>query len=207
MFYTIYKTTNLVNGKFYIGKHKTTNLNDGYLGSGKLLKRAIQKYGTENFHREILHVCESEKQMNALEKILVVPDVEINYNLCDGGQGGFSYIYRNKLYVKAGWKHTEETKIKISLNHADVSRENHPFFGKKLSQEHKKKLTFAGKKHTKETIEKLRISGKSRTGTKSSQYGTCWVTNGLENKKIKKEELDFWSNKGYTKGRITNNAR
>lgn len=207
MFYTIYKTTNLINGKFYIGKHKTKNLNDGYLGSGKLLKRAIRKYGIENFHREILHVCESEKQMNALEKILVVPDAEINYNLCDGGQGGFSYIYRNKLYPKSGWKHTEETKRKISLNLPDISGEKNPFYGKKLSEDHKKKLTFAGKKHTKETIEKLRISGKSRTGTKSSQYDTCWVTNGSENKKIKKETLDFYLDQGYIKGRITNNAR
>lgn len=82
MLYTIYKTINLLNGKHYIGKHQTKDLNDGYLGSGKILKYAISKYGIENFHKEILFICESEKQMNILEKILVVPDPEISYNLC-----------------------------------------------------------------------------------------------------------------------------
>lgn len=47
VFYFIYCTTNMVNGKIYVGKHKTTRLNDGYIGSGKLLKHAINKYGRE----------------------------------------------------------------------------------------------------------------------------------------------------------------
>ena len=154
MFYTIYKTTNIINGKFYIGKHQTKNLHDGYLGSGKLLKRAIKKYGIDNFHKEILHVCESEKQMNDLEKILVVPDDEINYNLCSGGHGGFGYINRAKTkedYVEAGklgglalkgkkFGKRPEHSIRMKEMIANGKVKMPSTKNRKLSDEHKEKL-------------------------------------------------------------------
>ena len=65
--YLVYKTTNLVNGKIYIGKHETDNLDDGYLGSGKILRKAIEKYGEQNFKREILFECSTREEMNAKE--------------------------------------------------------------------------------------------------------------------------------------------
>jgi hypothetical protein len=64
--YIVYKTTNLVNGKFYIGVHKQDFflpiIFDGYLGSGLMLKRAIKKYGEENFIRETLHIFYTAKE-------------------------------------------------------------------------------------------------------------------------------------------------
>ena len=96
LYYTVYKITNKLNEKFYIGKHQTNNLDDGYMGSGKLLKQAIKKYGIEFFSKEILHVFKTEEEMNAKEKELVIIS-EQSYNLCEGGQGGFSFINKNKL--------------------------------------------------------------------------------------------------------------
>lgn len=92
MYYVIYKTTNTINGKYYIGKHKTNNLDDGYIGSGRLLLRAVKKYGKENFKTEILETHNNEQDLNEAEKRLVTPNIETNYNLCPGGQGGFGYI-------------------------------------------------------------------------------------------------------------------
>lgn len=91
MHYIIYKTTCLTSGKYYIGKHKTLNLNDGYLGSGLLLKKAIIKYGKNNFIREILFECQNKDELNVLER-QIVDDALVkdggSYNLALGGQGG-----------------------------------------------------------------------------------------------------------------------
>ena len=95
MKYTIYKVTNTLNGKIYIGKHQTKDLNDGYMGSGKYLKRAIQKHGIENFIKEILYIFNTEAEMNAREAELVSEEFclrEDTYNICVGGHGGFSYV-------------------------------------------------------------------------------------------------------------------
>ena len=102
-YYTIYKVTNKINGKFYIGKHQTKKLNDHYYGSGKKLLAAIKKYGKENFSKEILFVFETEQEMNDKEKELITeefvkrPDT---YNVGVGGEGGPHF---------KGRKHTEET--------------------------------------------------------------------------------------------------
>lgn len=90
--FTIYRVTNKVNGKIYIGKHQTKNLEDGYMGSGKNLKRAIKKYGIENFTKEILFIFDTEEEMNSKEKELVTEEFclrEDTYNICEGGKGGW----------------------------------------------------------------------------------------------------------------------
>lgn len=112
MFYTVYKITNTINGKYYIGMHQTKVLNDGYMGSGKRLKLAIKKYGIENFTKEILHIFDNENDMRNKEKELVVISEE-SYNLCDGGKGGFGYLNRSGKALRTGMKHSEESKKKM----------------------------------------------------------------------------------------------
>ena len=213
MLYTIYKITNKINKKFYIGMHKTYNLDDGYMGSGKLIKRAIQKYGLENFTKEILFVFDNEDDMKNKEKELVVI-TEQSYNLCEGGKGGFGYINENfsgadKKINQARNIHNEKYKNDIEYRTKCIQsykkRSSNEKFRKKLSdglKEHYKNNEghFKGKTHSLETIKKMQKS--KNIGTQNSQYGTCWITNGTENKKIKKELLNIFIPLGYYKGRV-----
>lgn len=68
--YTVYKITNKLNEKYYIGVHKTDNPYDNYMGSGKAIKNAIEKYGVENFTKEILLVTQTKEEAYSLEKDL-----------------------------------------------------------------------------------------------------------------------------------------
>ena len=61
---------------------------------------------------------------------------------------------------------------------------------------------FSGKTHNKETKSKMSKKASERTGKKNSQFGTCWITNGVNNKKIKKEDISVYLKDGYKKGRI-----
>ena len=115
MYYTIYKITNKIDSKFYIGMHKTNNLDDGYMGSGKLIRRAIEKYGLENFTKEILHIFDNEEDMKNKEKELVIIN-EMSYNLCEGGHGGFSYVNRSGLNNANKDKEVISKKLSKSLS-------------------------------------------------------------------------------------------
>lgn len=211
MFYTIYKITNIINGKYYIGKHQTKNLDDGYMGSGKLLKRAIEKHGVENFKKEILHIFDNEVDMNLKEKELVIIS-ESTYNLNEGGNGGFGFInskgFNNKRRSVEAEKRRAASVSKFRKQRCKDSDEL--AWMKKISQKGSASVKekypngiWKGRKHSLKTIEKMKqLSIGKQSGEKNSQFGTCWVTNGTENKKIKKEDLNRYLELGYNKGRI-----
>src|SRR6056297_214800 len=95
MNYIIYQITNLVSGKCYVGCHQTANLDDGYFGSGKCLQHAINKYGKENFKKEVLHNFSTQEEMFEKEAEIVNEDFVNNkntYNLKTGGFGGWSHL-------------------------------------------------------------------------------------------------------------------
>lgn len=87
-YHYIYKTTNILNENFYIGKHSTDVIEDGYIGSGLILRRAIEKYGKENFSREILQFCIDEVDLNEAEKKILTIETITDpkcYNIALGG--------------------------------------------------------------------------------------------------------------------------
>ena len=120
----IYKTTNLVNGKIYIGQD--THNNPRYLGSGKILHLAFQKYGIENFIKEIVEVCESPEMLNQREEFWISyyksTDRKIGYNIANGGNGGDTIS-----------NHPE--KEEIGKRHSDWMIENNPTRGRKKTED------------------------------------------------------------------------
>jgi hypothetical protein len=139
--YTVYKTTNIINGTIYIGVHKTNDINDTYIGSGKLLKMAIKKYGRDSFKKEILHIFDNSQDAYLKESELVselfILDKN-NYNLAVGGVPTTDF-YPNRKYL---------------------SGKNHPMWGKKQSEEsnRKRSQTQTGKKMSVESSIKKSIS-------------------------------------------------
>jgi GIY-YIG catalytic domain len=218
MKYTIYKITNKLNDKIYIGKHQTKDLNDGYMGSGKLLRRAQEKYGIENFVKEILHVFDTEVEMNAKEAELVSDEFclrEDTYNICTGGQGGFSYINNNpdkfltEKRLASLWTNKERTERRKQKYKTDEEfRKRHyeiTIAAGKKARENNPLGTFYGKKHSDEA--KKIIGAKNSiamSGSGNSQHGTMWITNGVESLKIKSVDL---IPEGWYKGRVIKNRR
>ncbi len=87
-YYTLYQITNKLNGMIYIGSHKTTNINDGYYGSGKNIKKMIKELGKDSFEKKILTYYDTNEEMLIAEKIMVNREfIERNdtYNLIIGG--------------------------------------------------------------------------------------------------------------------------
>ena len=204
--YFVYKTTNLKNGKFYVGVHETYNLNGGYLGSGKVLRNSIYFHGKENFKREIIEFCEDKKSMYEKEKELATEELVNNIkcmNLTVGGVGFIDDEKHRKISSYGGKARAK--KIKEDPEFRDI---HNKIVGETMRKNHMlgkiKYNTFTGKKHSEETKKKMRevMKGKG-AGKKNSQYGTCWITKNGINKKIKKEELDYYISKDWARGRIS----
>ncbi|WXB47831.1 homing endonuclease [Vibrio phage VB_VaC_TDDLMA] len=210
MYYTVYKITNKLNNKIYIGVHKTDNLDDGYMGSGKYLKYSQEKHGIENFDKEILHIFDNSEDMFKMESELVNEDFvqrKDTYNLRKGGCGGFDKTdsrrfewskcgnnsERNTRF--SGHQHSEETKAYISRKIKIIANDPECAFGGN---------TFSGRKHTEETKQKMSDSKRGTCmGIHNSQYGRIWIYHPeiKECKKIKERDIHLFLELGWIKGR------
>jgi len=205
MFYTIYKITNKIDGKIYIGCHKTSDLDDGYMGSGTYLKNAQNKYGIENFEKEILEIFDNPEAMFEMESILVTPefvDREDTYNLRLGGSGGFDYL--NSLCQEQRFQASSKggKNAVAKINAIIRERRKDPEYDKNLRNTYSKAHT--GRKHSEETKQKIGdANSKHQQGEGNSQYGMIWIYSLKEkqSKRILPEELPRWESPGWLKGR------
>lgn len=208
IYYLVYKLTNLVNNKIYIGCHMTKNLDDNYMGSGKRLGYAKKKYGIENFKKEILSIHETPEEMLAEEARLVNDELlkrDDVYNLVCGGKGSFRGP-NGEWIGKSNWHKANPTEA-LKKKMLD------PIFRAKYSNARsiamKKQLAISnhwlGKTHSESSkLLMCKVMKGKQSGSKNSQFGSCWITKDLISKKIKIENLQEFLNSGWERGRKTN---
>lgn len=225
--FLLYRIKNKHNDKIYVGKHITNNVDDGYMGSGKLIKRAISRYGIENFTKEIIGRFESEQELNAAEQKIVTEEFCLRrdtYNMVPGGNGGFWHINSAPLIslaaTKAGQAAADKVlKIKYGPEWQRVlaSIAGKIVVEKKLGIHALPKSERTNFKNNPEIqmkaldrstsrcartkrIETMRSIGHQK-GSKNSRYGTVWVTNGIETVSIKASDAADWLRRGFWRGR------
>lgn len=158
----IYKTTNVVNGQWYIGKDE--NNNSSYLGSGVYLNRAISKYGRESFKKEILFECNSREELciseiEFIKKYNAVND-PLSYNIATGGNGGNTIAGMtsiDKINFSEKMKEIYVT-MPIDKKKSRSQKISKALSGKAKSKEHKDKISLSktGVKQSLDTIDKKR---------------------------------------------------
>lgn len=219
MFHYVYKTTCLVTNRWYIGVHSTSNLFDGYLGSGLVLSRSINKYGKDNHSIVWLEFFDSREESLRKEAEIVSPEfLKTNAGICmnikPGGSGGWANEANKLNYAKAGrdrqrwlrendaeWaKRDRETRSKTVKNSfASNRRASCIEYLVNVNQPLAVKAAASDESRSKRKATFSAIA--HQQGSKNSQFGTCWVSNDTHTLKIKLELLDEYISKGYIRGR------
>ena len=222
-YHYIYKTTNNITGSYYIGRHSTKNLNDGYIGSGKRFKALVDQYGRENFTTEILEYCNDYDELKTREFQIVNEDLlkdPLCVNMKLGGDGGWDFINQNGLGLrtgktlsaisrkkisekKSGCKLSEDHKNKLKMNNgmkSDLAKErvSKALTGKKKTEDHKENISRAISEWHKER--RTNVNSDFAKGSKNSNFGKMYIHNPefrLNKTILKTEEIPD----GWVKGR------
>jgi len=202
----LYQITNLINNKIYIGVHKTNNIDDNYMGSGSAIKLAINKYGIENFKKDILEFFDTYEAALLEEEEIVDKDFIIRddvYNLRIGGVGGFEHI--NNVPVKER-KNVKELKRKIASGELKVGGSDN------WTDEGRRRIIEVARKNAPlanalANTPKSRIKRKNtykeinhQAGLNNSQYGRYWISN-IETKEIRRINKDNLIPVGWVRGK------
>lgn len=171
--YTIYKITNLINGKIYIGQHDmNTQLGDRYCCSGLHISRSIMKHGADNFKREIIFEFDNFEEMNLKERKMVTPEFiedSQNYNLMEGGKNGVHSTYTKLKISRAHKGRVISTKTKAKMSAVKV--------GKDLSKRHRMEISKGKKGTVLSDVHKQNISRSKLM--KSSRYNIFDVNDNI----------------------------
>lgn len=194
--------------------HKTDDVNDGYMGSGKLIKRAIKKYGIVNFTKEILVVCSSLEEMISKEVEIVTREFVIgndNYNLTTGGNGGWYWCNSSgkNLYGKNGHKGFGGDNLRSDIVNYMKEIGKYDEYCQHISEGLKRKIAkdgswWTGRKHKEKTKKKIGETNRiKQKGSNNSQYGTHWMylTNEKRCVKVKNDEVEKYKRDGWILGR------
>lgn len=180
----VYLTQNSINGAVYVGQHSTNNIQDGYLGSGKILKESIKKYGKDNFSTSVIEYCHSKEELNNREEYWVdyfkkrCEKKEVRcYNIANGGN-----YWINKEIIAKGVKTKRERFSKGEITPWNKGKSNiytqrqilnlsNKAKERRHSEETKRKIGEAGRgrKFSKETIEKRKLSRKPQVFTEEQR--------------------------------------
>lgn len=182
----IYLTTNLINGKQYVGQHSTNNMNDGYVGSGTIMLKAIKKYGKENFKVDVMQFCINQEEMDFFEDKYIIWYETMSpkgYNLRSGGHERFIISDELREILKnshIGYEYSDEQRInhKKAMNREDVKaklseaskrawsdpniREKYLIVLKDKDLVERRRKSFIGYKHSDESKEKMSRIQKNR---------------------------------------------
>lgn len=200
MFYYLYQITNLVNGKIYVGVHKTKNLDDGYMGSGKILKNAINKHGIESFRKDILEFFENRELMYVRESEIVTEEFLARddvYNLRRGGSGGFDWI--NNSGLNGSDKGVEKRTELLKTDWKEEWKKSHQIgITKRVQYDKENKLGLWSPEYV-SPFNSIELQHELMERARRANLGSTFINNGKINKKIKKNES---IPEGWVKGRI-----
>lgn len=206
MHYLVYQISNLLNGKTYIGCHKTSNKDDGYMGSGIALKRAVKKHGLENFVKDILFEASTSEEMFTKEKELVVLGPH-SYNLKLGGEGGWDFNNNKRTKDEQSILSSLGGKLggKVSGRNAYLLKRGlfNPIYKEKIKR-CLRPDAFAGHSHTPEAKAKISAANSvTHQGAGNPNFGKHWIKNPITRESKMKDRMDVIPD-GWFKGRIQN---